>query len=737
MKLYTCLMLFCFSCILFFPGYAQENLNGKQLKKVDDVNSAVETGIGLLFGASKLKGTVESVTVTGDTKNKLSVNVSYTGFANNWAKASILNAEKRVIREITCDPRQFTADKTEIPLNFEMTPADEKLESAYLKLLVCKSENAVTGLTHLFLLPKNWGEGGTTAYQPDPIIMEEEKETVPDYIQEGVIIAVKPTPIGSAAQLKDTPTENVVLIPPTKTYKVIENKALYTKSIDRSSLKKTTQRTIQPTKKSSTTSQFKPMMITGYTMPAKNTQPDKKTNNNTNKQTTNKTITPMYSAMLVKPLKLDPKQVEKGAKGPGNKAISLWETFRSDVDFDYSEKHKITNINTDIFPDKNENSGYYYYFPSSYNLKWDTEKSFGLKILYQTADEQGESGTANMYITLTPDVGTKEHAMVEELVKDYAKCNKKKYERLLPIPLNETPKISLSGFISDQFDIPEDKISTTVTGIFDPVEVAWPMSSKETDDLVVALKEVDLTGSFSLIPQGELPELQIPLRISLAGEQTFGKIILPNNSWRNQKWKNELPMPVKMKYLHALVLSEQEGNTVPFIYSWSLDNTEIPVLASANINGAKIPKLIDQVAQRIWVEYSVKDCDACLDKIINDLTSGSTGTRERNIEVVSYGVLEKTNAYVVELILRSKYADPKGSNTIELAPLKVAEDETTYSAGPLYVPEGKTLIYEYKLKIVTDEKIYQSEWMYSNEPSIYLNKATVKNALGVFPGEEE
>ncbi len=79
-----------------------------------------------------------------------------------------------------------------------------------------------------------------------------------------------------------------------------------------------------------------------------------------------------------------------------------------------------------------------------------------------------------------------------------------------------------------------------------------------------------------------------------------------------------MPFPLKLKYIHAFFLSKEEnGNTVPFVYSWSLGDKEIPVLASVKFNSSVIPKIVDANAQRIWVEYSVPSCNSCKDKILN------------------------------------------------------------------------------------------------------------------------
>ncbi|MGC9355834.1 MAG: hypothetical protein ACP5D9_18450, partial [Mariniphaga sp.] len=161
-------------------------------------------------------------------------------------------------------------------------------------------------------------------------------------------------------------------------------------------------------------------------------------------------------------------------------------------------------------------------------------------------------------------------------------------------------------------------------------------------------------------------------------------------------------------------------------------NEEVPVLAKVNFNSSGIPKIVDIKAHKIWIEYSVPECILCKNKIINELIGGTVSSREQKIEVVSL-VLERLNAYLIEVTVRSKYADTKGESIVELPAIKVKEDMESYFSQPLFVPDGQNLEYEYKIKIVTDDEILQSDWWYSNEPSLYLNKSLVEKVLGKLP----
>lgn len=704
--------------MLLTPNLMAQNLTGKELARADDLNSLVESGIGLLFGAKHIEGNIEKVTVIDDVLKKISIQVEYTGFENNWLKASVIDANKATINAVQSEAEQLPegSTKTELVLKVNGSTDDEKIESFFLKLLVSKNKDDVTGKIFVYQMRKQWKTAGLSVSSEKPN---------PDYIQDDLILSITPAAVGSANQLKSSNTN--YLPPPRKMQKVDLDKNVYKANVVRKPMVLQSQIIKQPTAKTKETA------ISSD--PPRPTIRNFKTIDKNYKLAEKPTSTQrgLIAKPMLIPLQLNKEQIEKGAKGPGKNAITLWDEILSDVDFDYGENN-ISNISTDIFPDQNENSGYYYYYPSSYNLVWDKDESYQLKILYGTGTDE-QSGKVRMFAKLSPKIGTSEKRMVEELVKEYASSNKLKFEKLVPIPLAEEPIVDLAGQLSSLYAIPTKDVSAAVTGLFEPVDVAWPMDTKNADDLMVGLKEIDLNGTMQLTPQGEMPPLNIPIKISLDDKNVLGRIELTKNNWRNKDWKNEMPFPVRLKYIHALILHKDEtSGAQPYIYSWSLNDTDVPVHASVKLNSSTIPNIVDSKAQRIWIEYSVPNCNSCKDDVVNSLTGGTTTSREQKIEITSY-VKDDIGAHVIEVTVRSLFADPKGESIVELPSVKIKDDFETYTTSPLYVPEGKSVEYEYKIKVVTDDEIYRSEWIYSNELSIDLNKSALKTALGKYPGE--
>jgi hypothetical protein len=692
--------------ISYGNGQTDDQLKGKELTKASDVGAAVESGLGLLFGGGSIQGKIEKVLVTDETFKEIKLKITYSGFEGNWLKASVLKADRSVIGTITSAPVQLQAAVKEAVISVTRQEADTTHDSNYLKLLVCKQKNDVTGQVLYFIMQKKWKTQG----------LNNEKQNY-GFINESLVIDLNAVPVGVAAQLKDG-TAATVLPRPTNVSKMKINDVFYkNQKIERTA-------SLKPVSTTTSSMQVKPMMFRMTTQP-----PPADT---AKKTITMKPVTINRAALGG----LTQEQVTKGAKGPGTQAFSLWDEIRSDpgVNFDFSQEYKITNVNFDIFPDKNENSGYYYYFPASYSLQWDKENSYQLKFLYGSADATTGEGMINMFMTITPSVSVGERRMIEALVRDHAVRNGKPFEKLMPLPWKESPKVDFAGILTSNYDVPADKIHTMATDIFDPVQVSWPMTSKKADDFMVALKSVNFQGNLQLVPEGELTGINIPVKIALGNDQTFGKIILQGNRWRGQLIKNEMPFPVRMKYIHALVLNQEEnGYKTPYIYSWNLNDQDVPVLASVRINDATIPGFLDSKAERMWIEYSVPSCQPCMDKVINELTSGTISARQQKIEVVSYGIIERTGAYVIEVTVRSKFADPKGQSIMEITPLKVKADDQSYQIGPLFIPEEQKLEFEYKIKLVTDNEVLNSDWIYATEPTLYLTKSLVEKALGKFP----
>src|SRR5207245_892074 len=143
---------------------------------------------------------------------------------------------------------------------------------------------------------------------------------------------------------------------------------------------------------------------------------------------------------------------------------------------------------------------------------------------------------------------------------------------LRPLPIDGAD-VSL-GVGLRQYAIPQDKIAiVALSDVLGEIDVSWITDPTTKDMLQLALSEdVGINGSVTFKPTGgAIPSPQIPVTIQLADPGTFGLL-----RWRrDEAWRNSTPYPLRLRYLHALMLE----NNVPIIYSWDLGDREVPPLA--------------------------------------------------------------------------------------------------------------------------------------------------------------
>ncbi|AHM59363.1 hypothetical protein D770_05480 [Flammeovirgaceae bacterium 311] len=438
-------------------------------------------------------------------------------------------------------------------------------------------------------------------------------------------------------------------------------------------------------------------------------------------------------------LALDKKEIDKGAQGPSNMGISLWEELRADVDFSYPTE--ITNVQLNIFPDKNPASGVYYYVPAQYNLGWNEDNGFKFRMLYGTATGS-EAGNVRMAATLSPDISSKEIEFIKELLVAYLSHDpSQKLQTLRLLPLEETPQISFPAALHSQYEIPADKVSVNITSsIQDPIDVSWVSNPLIKEQMQVALLEnVGIQGIMTLNPQSEdIPNQLIPVNIKLGDPYTLGRFNLRPNDWRKEKWQNKTPYPLKLKRLHMLLIEKEGNRATPFIYSWDLDGTEVPPKASVQFDDDLVPQWLDKTdkAKRIWIEYAVVNCEDCNNGVIQSITGGTTGSDVKNITFENFDVLQKTGARFLQIQVRSLQGDPKGKKLVEFPALRIGEDQKGFTTGPLYVPQGQLADFEYLLTLIMPDgqAVRADRWMKSPDLELYLGDYVLEQVFDNLPG---
>lgn len=763
------IILSFFNPVLFAQNFS--DLKDKELKKVDDLSGLVTDLL-----SSKVDGQVDKVTVLYDSERSLKIKIEYTGLETAYIRFNILKDQNQGDSNITAT--EFSLEGKTSPLEVEFnlkenTPEGTYLETPYLEIKLGQTKRKFPKRT-IYSLNKNW----KTEINPENLIVQATLE-----------------PVGSARDLKENVTR--IIYPKKKPVLKLHNyKALSTSgllSTGATTSTSSTSNSIDGTYNNKNNSRrFKKVIVSDKgkkvevfqkcssgecsmgkrALLAQNSKGSYRTSyvdsrkalylnfdfsdgnlkllhntfNKVTKRTTPKQqeifqrtltyipiILPMYTATT------ETVPEDTNPQGPHNQPLALWEDLVTDVDFEFS--HEITNIRMDVYPDKNPASGVFYYLPQAYHLRWNEEEGYNFRMLYNTADSSSSDGDVRMTGTITPSIGTKEIAFIKTLLQSYVKRNANlKYKELKIIPTKSLPKMSLSSGLQGQYDISSDGISVNMSStINNPIDVSWLTDNNTKEEMQVALSEgVGITGTMTLEPDSEtIPEQLIPVRITLADARTLGRVELVDN-WRNDNWTNATPFPIKLRYVHALIMDKTGNKTTPLVYSWELGNVELPSKSQVSFDAAKMPSWLNGKAERIWVDYSIIDCESCVDEVISTITNATGPSQRKNISLESFKVFETMQANRLIVKIRSNQADPKGNVVKELAPVEIREDLTPQTIGPLYLPEGTLPQFEYHFKIITEDgDVYTSDnWIPFEELEMFINMNMLKNAISSLPLED-
>lgn len=432
--------------------------------------------------------------------------------------------------------------------------------------------------------------------------------------------------------------------------------------------------------------------------------------------------------------------LDKRPKGPGIHRISLWDGLKSDVEFQFED---VTNINLEVIRDANPNSNFFYYLPVSYDLEWNEEQGYEgykLKNLYGTAAEEGGEGVVRIHATLSPKIDTRELTLVKTLLASYAK-NKLGMSavELKVLPISGVPQVSFSDELQNLYDVAANKVSiNTYSDISRPLQVSWVTDARIKDEIVVALSEgIGVNGSMLLRPDGDsLAQQSIPVSISINSPRTFGKFILNPPRWRKGFWQHQIPYPVRLNYLHVLMVKNDVDDqpAISHIYSYDLGGKTVAPEDKVLFDARQMPIWIDksEYTQLMWIDYSVLPCEECDEKVMEATLGGTSTSTKKKITFELFEVMATTGAQIMQVKVRSTQADPKGQMLTYLPSLRITEDNT-YTAGPLYVGPGQAPKFEYKLSLIMPDgaQYHSQKWIPVNDLSVYLGMKNIQDAIPV------
>jgi hypothetical protein len=423
---------------------------------------------------------------------------------------------------------------------------------------------------------------------------------------------------------------------------------------------------------------------------------------------------------------LDRQTTDRGGRGPGAQTLDLLEGLRSDVEV---PRERVTRVASRLFQDQNVASGVVYFLPESFALSWSVDNGYGLRMLYG-ASTDGSPGDVRMSATLQAGVDTSEIQLARELLLAYQRRHPQlQFTELRPLPITAVPAVSLGGTLSSTYDVPSERIVVNaISDALAAVDLAWTTDAVTKDNLELALTEdVGLNGTVSLAPAGGLTAQSLPLRIRLADERTFGAL-----EWRrDSRWRNATPYPVRLKYLHLLLIDHD----VPVIYSWNLDGAEVPPRAQVQVDATSVVPWLDRKALRSWIEYvPLADCTSCDREVMRAVTGGVTAVTASRITLHTITPLADTGAYEIAVEIRSRYFDARSREVVVKPAVVLDGDGKDFEVGPIYVPAGDDLegpLFEYRMELTRPDGTTTSgsRWMPMTRLRLLVGRVQVEEAL--------
>lgn len=398
------------------------------------------------------------------------------------------------------------------------------------------------------------------------------------------------------------------------------------------------------------------------------------------------------------------------------------DSFFDDAGFDHFVDK--LNIFRELYEDKNRNSGYFYYLPRNYNLKWDNESGeYSFYIYYLSA---GEAGRGEVIVTaeLTPNINKDDISLAEALLSK--KLNKE--IKLRPLPLKDTPKVSFGNSLSN-FDVDDANVSTNVpTDFLEPIVVSWRMGSRVDDFIGAMMNNIGIAGNINFLPHGEEEKvITLPVKLRVNDNQTFGKMEYSEAASLLNGFYNPIDYPVLLK--QVVVLREKSNQTYS-IQAVPLHDYEVEPKAifSSFTQDEKNAVLNGDIISRMWVDYSVRSCDPCDETVQSKIMGGTSNARVNKIEIQVLNPLAYAGANSIKLLIKSRQGDPNGEQDVLLPVVTISEDDQTLSGGELFIPEGEQPSFEYQMVLINpDGETLASDWIPAGNLFVIIGESTVRD----------
>jgi len=408
--------------------------------------------------------------------------------------------------------------------------------------------------------------------------------------------------------------------------------------------------------------------------------------------------------------------IDRSGEGPMEAPIPLATLLNirglSDFGIDLTS---IANLSLQVYPDKNQDSGIFYYRPQQYFLHWTPEDQYYLSVDYKP--EQASDKNVVIDALLTPGSVQDDVQVLRRLLMVYLR-SQPSYSRLdagiinqlvvLPLPARYEAMFDWRGYGVDSEDI-------SVTGV-DPdsrqfgIQIVTDVATKEL--LLGKLADPSgLSGDVRILPQEvtsaqpALSPFTVRARLKLADNEAYTRAPWRRSGGEFSTFTNDYEFPLRLQHLTYLI--EESGALK--LRGYDLGGQELLPGDVAKIANEKVTDQIGSSAVvRSWYSYSLRNDEAYRDAIISSLTGGvgAIPVTDVDIQVVrSSELFEQYNMFKIIVVVRSEYFDPNPDSDGMLEKgYEFADDTDRLAVAPLYKPEASTLpLYEYKIGVITND----------------------------------
>jgi hypothetical protein len=401
----------------------------------------------------------------------------------------------------------------------------------------------------------------------------------------------------------------------------------------------------------------------------------------------------------------------RGGQGPSIEIIQLAEYVdigRID-EFDGVTHADLCRLSTDVYPDVNEDSGIYYYYPQWWYLHFEPDEGgYHLQIDYKAS--QGESNEVLLVAHLTPGYDTKDVDFLGAMLKEYLRDVKGKQNadfKLLSLPASIEAEFEFSKW--DIGEVTINAVEPDTDNIHLSISADVPTKELVTNTLI----DEGLSGTVLLQPEdlGELQTLRSTLKgiaVIKLGEIAGG----PSLRWpqRTSGGKagvnNQWPFDMRLDYL-AYLYEKPNGGLE--LRGWDLGGEVLGPGDTAQIKNADLNTEFHSnrsVATRFIA--SLKDVDATGRAVIEHHTGGVGLYPQKNLSILisDLGIFDQYSIFRIAVEVRSAHFDPEGREVVSRTYLLDGSEEVV-EVDTLYLwedPSGSDL-FQYRVSVVTSDGV--------------------------------